>query len=188
MRICIARSTRSSRPSALRSVIWLRWACSNHSASRGESRSRRAPRWSRCSTRPRRRRRAYMRQSFLFDAANYYPGTQWRTTFAPGMVETRYTWLYPGLTDFDNRGMLYNYSWGSGERLGSGTYYINLAADAKGQPLDGSRSYRLRVPAKAPVTQFWSATTQDDENGVFMDVPGRVALASTDQGVVKNAD
>jgi hypothetical protein len=38
------------------------------------------------------------------------------------------------------------------------------------------------------VTQFWAATIQDDENGVFMDVPGRVALASTDQGVVKNPD
>jgi len=124
----------------------------------------------------------HMRQSFLFDAANWYPGTQWRTPFAPGIYETRYTFLYPGTTDFDNRGMLYNYSWGSG------TYYLNLAYDAKGQPLDGAHSYRLNVPANAPATQFWSATTQDDLNGVFMDVSGRVALASTDQGVVKNAD
>ena len=49
-------------------------------------------------------------------------------------------------------------------------------------------NYRLKVPANAPVTQFWSATTQSDENGAFMDVSGRVALASTDQGVAKNAD
>lgn len=44
------------------------------------------------------------------------------------------------------------------------------------------------APCHAPVRQFWSATTQDDQNGVFMDVPGRVALASIDLGVLKNAD
>ena len=78
----------------------------------------------------------------------------------------------------------YNYAWGSGERVGEATFYINLAADAKGQPLHGARNYRLRVPTNAPVTQFWSATIQSDENGQDMDVAGRLALASTDQGVV----
>jgi hypothetical protein len=130
----------------------------------------------------------HMRQQYLFGAANYYPGTQWRMAFPPGVYETRYTGIYPGSIDLDRRGEMYNYSWGSAERVGKATYYINLPADAKGQPLDGSRNYRLKVPANAPVTQFWSATTQSDENGEFMDVPRRVALASTDQGVVKNAD
>jgi hypothetical protein len=130
----------------------------------------------------------YLRRAYLHDVAIYYPGTQWRFAFTPSLPETRYQWILPGILDFDNRGTLYNYSWGSGERLGKSTYYINLTADAKGQPLDGARHYRLKVPAKAPVTQFWAATLQDDENGLFMDVPGRVALASTDQGVEKNAD
>lgn len=130
----------------------------------------------------------YMRQAYLFDLAIWYPGTQWRIPFTPGLLETRFTWLYPGFIDLDNRGSMYNYIWGSAERAGKATWYINLAADAKGQPLDGSRNYRLKVPAKAPVTQFWSATTQSDENGAFMDVSGRVSLASTDEGVVKNPD
>jgi hypothetical protein len=81
-----------------------------------------------------------------------------------------------------------NYCWGTIERIGNSTYYLNLAADAKGQPLDGARNYRLKVPANAPVTQFWSATTQSDVNGEYMDVAGRLALASTDQGVVKSPD
>ena len=101
---------------------------------------------------------------------------------------TRYTYLYPGYIDLDKRGAMYNFAWGSGERVGKATFYINLAADVKGQPLDGSRNFRLKVPANAPVTQFWSATIQSDENGAFMDVSGRVALASTDEGVVKNPD
>ncbi len=131
----------------------------------------------------------YMRQRYLFDPTTiYYPGTQWRLTFPASMYETRYKWFHPGFLDFDNRGPLLNYSWGSAERVGKATYYINLAADAKGQPLDGSRNYRLKVPANAPVTQFWAASTQTDENGAFMDVPGRFALSSTDEGVVKNPD
>jgi hypothetical protein len=92
------------------------------------------------------------------------------------------------MSTLTNRGFQYNYSWGSGERVGKATFYINLAADGKSQPLDGSRNYRLKVPANAPVNQFWSATIQSDENGAFMDVAGRVALASTDEGVLKNPD
>jgi hypothetical protein len=130
----------------------------------------------------------YLRRCFLSDQAIYYPGTQWRLAFPPGMYETRYTWIYPGLVDVDYRAPIYNFAWGSAERVGKATYYINLAFDANAQPLDGSRSYRLNVPANAPVTQFWSATTQTDANGEFMDVSGRVALASTDEGVVKNTD
>jgi hypothetical protein len=131
----------------------------------------------------------FLRQGYLFDDSRiYYPGTQWRVAATPGLVETRFTFLYPGFVDTVNRALLYNYIWGSIERVGTASWYINLAADGKGQPLDGSRNYRLKVPANAPVTQFWSATTQSDENGEYMDVSGRLALASTDQGVVKNAD
>jgi hypothetical protein len=130
----------------------------------------------------------YLRQGYLFELPIYYPGTQWRIAATQGLVDTRFTFLYPGFVDTVNRALLYNYIWGSIERVGTASWYINLAADGKGQPLDGSRNYRLKVPANAPVTQFWSATTQSDENGAFMDVSGRIALASTDQGVVKNPD
>jgi hypothetical protein len=128
----------------------------------------------------------YLRQIYLVDNPLYYPGTQWRVALSPGVFETRFTWIYPGFVDPDHRGTYYNYAWGSGERVGKATFYINLAADAKGQPFDGARNYWLKVPANAPVTQFWSATIQSDENGQFMDVPGRVALASTGEDVVKN--
>jgi hypothetical protein len=129
----------------------------------------------------------YLQQTF-FDLPIYYPGTQWRQPLAAAVKETRYTFLYPGLIDIDTRAALYNYAWGSIERSGTASAYFVLTADAKGQSLDGSCNYRLKVPTNAPVTQFWSATIQDDEHGAFMDVSGRVALASTDEGVVKNPD
>jgi hypothetical protein len=101
----------------------------------------------------------YLRQAYLFDDSRiYYPGTQWRATATQGITETRFTFVYPGFVDTLNRAFLYNYAWGSIERVGTQTWYLNLAADGKGQPLDGSRNYRLKVPANAPVSQFWSVT------------------------------
>ena len=44
---------------------------------------------------------------------------------------------------------MFNYAWGSAERLGKATWYLNLAADAKGQALDGSRN-GSRSRANAP--------------------------------------
>jgi hypothetical protein len=38
----------------------------------------------------------YLRQGYLLDVPIYYPGTQWRVALAPGVFETRFTWLYPG--------------------------------------------------------------------------------------------
>lgn len=44
---------------------------------------------------------------------------------------------------------------------GAGSIYWLAAADADGAPLDGSGSYRLRVPAPVPAGQFWSVTLYD---------------------------
>jgi hypothetical protein len=33
--------------------------------------------------------------------------------------------------------------------------------DEAGQPFDGGSTYRLTVPAKVPVNQYWSATVYD---------------------------
>src|ERR1700722_18923656 len=133
--------------------------------------SRRPTRWLRCLTRPRRRRRTTCDKSTWLTTRSTIPAHNGGWLSRPACM-TRYTYLYPGYIDLDKRGAMYNFAWGSGERVGKSTYYINLTADAKGQPLDGSRNYRLKVPANAPVTQFWSATTQSDENGGVLEVPG----------------
>ena len=47
----------------------------------------------------------YLRKGYLLDTPIYYPGTQWRVALAPGVLETRYTWLYPGYVDTDKSGI-----------------------------------------------------------------------------------
>ena len=39
----------------------------------------------------------------------------------------------------------------SAKHLGTGQYYLMTIKDKDGQPLDGGSTYRLNVPANAPV-------------------------------------
>lgn len=49
----------------------------------------------------------------------------------------------------------------SAKRLGAGQFYLMSIKDAEGNAFDGAHAYRLTVPAKAPITQYWSATVYD---------------------------
>ena len=44
---------------------------------------------------------------------------------------------------------------------GVGSTYLGAYKDGAGEWLDGANTYRLRVPANAPVKQFWSLTVYD---------------------------
>jgi hypothetical protein len=45
--------------------------------------------------------------------------------------------------------------------VGRGSQYAIAFADEAGQPFDGARSYRLRVPANVPAKDFWSVVLYD---------------------------
>jgi hypothetical protein len=60
--------------------------------------------------------------------------------------------------------------------------------DKDGEKLNGAHTYRLRVPANAPVKLYWSATASDRAtHALIRDVP-RASRASTTPGLQKNAD
>jgi hypothetical protein len=60
--------------------------------------------------------------------------------------------------------------------------------DKEGSPLDGGRTYRLHVPANAPVKQFWSATAYDRAtHGLIRHLPWSSRSSQT-PGLEKNAD
>lgn len=62
------------------------------------------------------------------------------------------------------------------------------AKDKDGHDLDGGRSYRLHVPANAPVQQYWSATVYDRETHALIRDMSRPSRSSQSQGLQKNSD
>src|SRR5689334_8578297 len=61
----------------------------------------------------------------------------------------------------DDRGVSYSMAFFFPKHSGTGSFYLLAIRDQDGQPLDGAGTYRLVVPANAPVTQYWSVTIYD---------------------------
>jgi hypothetical protein len=72
---------------------------------------------------------------------------------------------------------------------GVGSVYLGTYKDKDGDWLDGAKSYRLRVPANAPVKQFWSLTIYDVDTRAVIQNKEQIADRSSRQpDLVKNAD
>ncbi len=88
----------------------------------------------------------------------------------------------------DGRGVTYSMAYFSAKHIGAGQYYLMTIVDADGEPLDGSRTYRLRVPPDAPIRLYWSFTAYDrDTHALIRDIP-RASRASNCPDIAANAD
>ena len=61
----------------------------------------------------------------------------------------------------DSRGTTYYFAFSGLKHMGAGQFYLFTCRDKDGDPLDGGKTYRLRVPVNPPVHQYWSATAYD---------------------------
>ena len=68
----------------------------------------------------------------------------------------------------DFRGLAYSFAFFSPKHLGTGQYYLMTIEDKQDQPLSGASTYRLTVPANAPVSQYWSATVYSRATHAFI--------------------
>jgi hypothetical protein len=88
----------------------------------------------------------------------------------------------------DGRGLAFTFAFFTPKHLGQGQSYLMTLKDKDGQNLDGGKSYRLAVPANAPVSQYWSATVYDRAtHGLIRDMV-RSGRGSQSPGLQKNAD
>jgi hypothetical protein len=60
--------------------------------------------------------------------------------------------------------------------------------DKEGEPFDGGSSYRLTVPADAPVQQYWSATVYDRATHGLIREMKWSSRSSQTPGLEKNGD
>jgi hypothetical protein len=94
----------------------------------------------------------------------------------------------PNAYPFDSRGLVFTFAFFTPKHLGEGQFYLMTVSDKDGQNFDGSKSYRLTVPANAPVNQYWSATVYDRAtHGLIREMP-RSGRGSQSLGLQKNPD
>lgn len=119
----------------------------------------------------------------------FAPGTHWALPAVPEVVEGMPNgFAAPNAYPTDGRAVSYSMAYFSAKHLGAGQYYLMAIRDAAGDPLDGSATYRLRVPRDAPVSLYWSATAYDREtHALIRDVP-RASRASTSPGLIAETD
>ncbi len=124
-----------------------------------------------------------------FTLQPYYEGERWFFPVTEEMHQSVMSfWQTPDSYPVDARGTAYTLAFFSGKHVGEAQYYLLTASDKDGRPLDGKSSYRLRVPADAPVTQYWSMTVYNRDTHAFIRNATRVGRSSQSPGLQKNPD
>ncbi len=119
---------------------------------------------------------------------NWWPGSQWKVPVAAIAAQTGFKWAVANYFDVDSRGIGFSSFFLPPAKLGKGSFYLGANFDGSGQPLRGENSYRLHVPARVPVSQFWSVTIYDSETEALFLNLARPSLDSLDKSMRKNTD
>ena len=119
----------------------------------------------------------------------FYPGGHWFLPASPEVVRGMSTFFAdPNSYPIDSRGTMYTLGFFSAKHFGAGQAYLMTFKDKDGEKLDGSTTYRLNVPANAPVRQYWSATVYDrDTHALIRNAPWPSRSSQT-PGLQKNSD
>lgn len=88
----------------------------------------------------------------------------------------------------DARGLSYFFAFFSAKHLGTGQYYLLTMKDSQGNFLNGAQTYRLNVPANAPVKLYWSAVVYDGNTHALIRNTKWSSRSSQTSGLQKNAD
>ncbi|MFY9839701.1 MAG: DUF1214 domain-containing protein [Xanthobacteraceae bacterium] len=122
-------------------------------------------------------------------SAPYFDGSRWAVPVLPEVVEGLQTnFANPDSYPIDGRGVTYSYGFFSAKHLGTGQFYLMTIKDKDGQPFDGGATYRLNVPANAPVKLYWSATAYDRSTHALIRNVARASRASNSPGLRRNVD
>jgi hypothetical protein len=119
----------------------------------------------------------------------YFEATHWALPASPEVVEGMSTdFAKPDSYPVDGRAITHSIAFIGIKHLGAGQFYLMTLQDKDGKALDEASSYRLTVPAKAPITQYWSATTYDRATRAFIRGMERFSLSSQNPDLQVNCD
>ena len=118
----------------------------------------------------------------------FYKGKKWSSLMPPGAIETDFSYEFPNYFDYHARGSVYYAIISSVKNYGAASFYLDLAETPDGEWLDGSKNYKLVVPAKVPVRDFWAITTYDLETASYLRDLEPSSIDSNMKNVKKNSD
>jgi hypothetical protein len=116
-------------------------------------------------------------------------GSRWALPAAADVLEGMGThFAKPDSFPVDGRGVGYSMGYFSPKHLGAGQFYLMTIVDKAGKPFDGGSTYRLNVPANAPVKLYWSATVYDRATHALIRDMKWSSRSSNTPGLQKNTD
>ena len=121
-----------------------------------------------------------------------YPGAGvWTNPF----IEGRWNFLDDhGARLLDSRIYMHFYATGitpamAAAPVGKGSQYAIAYLDSEGEPLDGSRTYRVHLPPDVPAKDFWSFTLYDNQTRAMLQTDQRLpGIDSHSEGLRANSD
>nr|WP_240805081.1 DUF1254 domain-containing protein [Cupriavidus oxalaticus] len=119
----------------------------------------------------------------------YFDSSHWSLPVSKQLVDaTASNYADPNAYPIDDRGAAFSFAFFSAKHLGEGQFYLMSIRDRNGRPLDGSHTYRLRIPANAPVKLYWSATVYDRSTHALIRGMTVVSRSSLEPDLKKNTD
>jgi hypothetical protein len=125
-------------------------------------------------------------------AAYFYENSAWGTPFVGGSY--RFLEDDNGVRDLDARTYFFFYATGitpamAMKIIGKGSAYAAAFVDAKGDPLDGSKTYRIHLPPNIPEKNFWSFTIYDNQSRSMLQTDQQFpSVGSLTKGIKQNPD
>ena len=123
--------------------------------------------------------------------AYFYENSAWNSPFIGGSYEFMKA---KGVRNVDARSYFFFYATGitpamAMKMVGKGSAYAAAFVDAKGNPLNGSRTYKVHLPPNIPAKDFWSFTAYDIQSRSMLQTDQQFpAVGSETKGIVVNAD
>jgi hypothetical protein len=119
----------------------------------------------------------------------YYKDRQFENVWAGATSE----WLQSNYLDVDQRAGYFQVAYSSApamvmRTLGAGSKYPVAYRDAKGEFLNGTNTYRFRLPPHPPAALFWAVTAYNITDGTMVEAPQLMPSINSFNKVSTNSD